>query len=73
MKFDQRFGVAGIRVAGIRGEKSGPTVTIQMKCTPGIDIEYHVENGEMVIDKSNVPLMEETKDLLCPKWMREIL
>lgn len=69
MASDQSLNMLG--TVGPSYLKASRAVTLQ--CTPGIDIEYHVENGEMVIDKSNVPLTKETKDSLCPQWMREIL
>ena len=45
--------------------------TVKMETTEGIDIAWHLEGDEVVMDRSNVPLDEETFDTIWPGWMFE--
>lgn len=46
---------------------------IQLKKTVGIEIEWHIEDGNVVIDKTNIPINEEVIKTICPEFVREFL
>lgn len=46
---------------------------VGMTSEVGLDIEWHVEDGKLVIDKSNVPISDELANAMCPQWVREAM
>lgn len=47
---------------------------IKMTTTVGVDVAWHIgPSGDVVIDRSNIPVTEELKGLVCPGWVRDAL
>lgn len=43
--------------------------SITLEWTQGVDVEWHLEGGKIVIDRDNIGLDAETFNMIWPGWM----